>query len=152
MIFDYLASVVAVDGDEFGLIFRPVIPITIEGPNGTIDVYALVDTGSDSTIFPRFVAERLGIPLHVAPNLKATAFGWTPIELEMGPVRLFLTDGRESCRWTETVGFFDSSGDADEMAVLGHAGFLNYFTATFDGKDGQLTLIPNELLPETTDP
>ena len=31
--------------------------------------------------------------------------------------------------------------------VVGSSGFLDYFTATFDGKAGHLTLVPNEDLP-----
>ena len=31
--------------------------------------------------------------------------------------------------------------------ILGHAGFLDYFTATFDGNSGTLTLIANDELP-----
>jgi hypothetical protein len=31
--------------------------------------------------------------------------------------------------------------------ILGHDGFLDYFTATFDGKAGTLTLLPNDELP-----
>ena len=33
------------------------------------------------------------------------------------------------------------------MIILGHTGFLEYFTATFDGKFGALTLVPNDELP-----
>ena len=44
--------------------------------------------------------------------------------------------------------YFAEFPDASERAVvLGHEGFLDYFTATFFGEDCVLELIPNQGIP-----
>jgi len=65
----------------------------------------------------------------------------------LGIVVLALTAEGQSCQWTATAQFFDFATTEEEMIILGHTGFLEYFTATFDGKFGALTLVPNDELP-----
>lgn len=147
MIFDYQASLVAITPDDVGIILRSVIPIVIDGPNGAMEIWALVDTGADHTVLPRFVAEQLAIPLHQDPTVTATAYGGTPIPLSVGIATLSLSTQGKTVSWTDEFAFHESADGENETAVVGHAGFLNYFTATFDGQAGQLTLIPNSDLP-----
>ena len=40
----------------------------------------------------------------------------------------------------------------DYILILGHSGFLDYFTANFDGENGILTLTPNAELPIADSP
>ena len=49
--------------------------------------------------------------------------------------------------WNTPVCFFEFPTANEETVILGHAGFLDYFTATFDGKLGIVTLIPNDDFP-----
>ena len=106
----------------------------------------LVDTGSDNTILPKSVADRLGVPL-VGTGPPATVFGGHHVQLLVGDVTLQLEAEGEVLRWTAQVHFFDFVDEEDETVILGHSGFLDYFTATFDGKQGTLNLIPNDELP-----
>jgi predicted aspartyl protease len=141
------------DSDELGIVLRPEIPITLMGPKGRVPTFGLVDTGSDITILPKRLADLLGILLLPSSEVQATVFGGAAVAMDVGEVTIRLEKDGEVRQWTDSVCFFDMAGDlSDQVAVLGHAGFLDYFTATFDGKDGHLTLVPNELLPETTDP
>ncbi len=48
MIFPYLQY--AIQGGPTVHVFRPVIPVDLAGPDGEIDFYALVDTGSDVSV------------------------------------------------------------------------------------------------------
>jgi hypothetical protein len=48
----------AASGDEI-VILRPEVPIRLHGPNGRFEFTALVDTGADSSILPRTVADTL---------------------------------------------------------------------------------------------
>jgi hypothetical protein len=147
--FRYRASVVPLpDGEDLGIVLRPEIPVVLIGPNGQASIFGLVDTGADTTIFPKHLAQNLGIALQPDAEMQATVFGGTPVSLDVGEVTILLQKDGESLQWRETVCFFDMSGElSDQFAILGHAGFLDYFTATFDGEDGTVMLVPNNLLP-----
>ena len=148
MIFYYQPIVsVAPDTTDYLLLLRPEIPVTVIGPKGNGSYSGLVDTGSDNTILPKSVADQLGIPLVVAQGLPATVFGGHRVQLLIGEVTLQLRTEAEVLRWQTQVYFFDFSDAEDETVILGHSGFLDYFTATFDGKFGTLTLLPNDELP-----
>ena len=48
-----------------------------------------------------------------------------------------------SVKWSASVGFTTTR----TRAIWGHAGFLNYFTATFDGRRKSVRLDPNDTFP-----
>lgn len=147
MVFLYQPIIsLAPDGASYLLILRPEIPVTVIGPNGEGTYLGLVDTGSDNTILPKSVADRLGIPL-VSAGAPATVFGGHHVPLMLGEVTMQLESDGEVLRWPAELHFFDFANEEDETVLLGHSGFLDYFTATFDGKQGMLTLIPNDELP-----
>jgi hypothetical protein len=62
-------------------------------------------------------------------------------------VILKLQSVEESLTWKTTVFFHDFAAAEDETVILGHLGFLEYFTAVFDGKLATLALTPNDELP-----
>jgi hypothetical protein len=132
-------------GEEFFVIRRPEIPVTIESPIGRLTVIGLVDTGSDNTIFPKSVADHLQIPIATTNGPAASVFGGQRVQLLEGEVTLTLEmeDGPRS-RWTAMVCFYEFSTSEEECVILGHSGFLEFFTATFDGKLAELTLEPND--------
>ena len=45
------------------------------------------------------------------------------------------------------AGFVAVSEERNDFAILGRQGFLDDFTATFDGVAAELTLTPNRTLP-----
>lgn len=143
------SSVISVDPDsgDYLLFRRPEIPITIRGPKGAMSLVGLVDTGSDNTVFPKSAADYLGIPISAMTVPTATAFGGQPIPLLFGEAVLRLQADEESLAWHTHVNFFDFDTAEEEVVILGHAGFLEFFTATFDGQQGMLTLVPNDDLP-----
>ncbi len=49
--------------------------------------------------------------------------------------------------WKTTVGFVDFGSASDEFIMLVHGGCLDFFTATFDGENAELELVPNAFLP-----
>jgi hypothetical protein len=148
MIFDYRPTFwgVAEDGD-FLFVTRPEIAVSIVGPLGSVSQIGLVDTGSDHTIFPRSVADWLGVTLKEAEGPPTTVFGGSLVKLLEGEVSLVLESNGDRLAWTTRVCFFDFPDPATEASVLGHAGFLNFFTAVFDGQNATLELIPNTDLP-----
>ena len=81
------------------------------------------------------------------PKARPPTFGGYQVQLQVGEATFEIRDESETIRWHDTVCFFDFPDSDDETFLLGHSGFLDYFTATFDGKAGHLTLVPNEDLP-----
>jgi hypothetical protein len=147
MNFPYRATIAEPEDDgDFLLFLRPEISVTVRGPTGSEAFFGLVDTGSDHTILPLSVAELLDIPIAPAAGPPATVFGGNKVQLMLGQADLEIEADGESLAWRAPLCFFDFGG-AEETLVLGHAGFLDYFTATFDGQHGVLTLIPNDDLP-----
>ena len=147
MKFDYTGIISsAPDTGEAVVIFRPEVRIALHGPNGSGDFLALVDTGADNSVLPESVARALGIPLVSGKGPAARAFGGQEIALSYADVELELVHADARLRWLARVYFL--AGDADEETlILGHQGFLDYFTATFIGEECALELEPNAYLP-----
>jgi hypothetical protein len=135
---------------EFLLLRRPGIPVVIIGPQGSATYIGLVDTGSDNTIFPKSVADYLGIPCEPITGA-ANVFGGHRVQLLNGNAVLKLEVDGDSCAWNAALCFYDFPSPEDETVIFGHNGFLDYFTATFDGELGVLTSLPNSELPSTSE-
>jgi hypothetical protein len=147
MRFDYTCIIsTAADSADFVTIFRPEIEIRLHGPLGSKVFDALVDTGSDNTIFPASAARQLGIPVARTTGPPAEAFGGQEIPLSYAEVELELMHADGCLRWPAPVHFF-AEGAKEETVILGRDGFLEYFTATFIGDEFALDLQPNEYLP-----
>ena len=129
------------------VILRPEVLVRIYGPDGKESHYALVDTGADNTIFPASVALRLGISTSPCHGPEARAFGGQEIALTFADVVLELKDDGSSVRWQARVFFAEMNADSEDAVILGHQGFLDFFTATFDGEDCSVELDPNLILP-----
>lgn len=140
------------DGRESGklvTVYRPVIAVTVSGPSGDLFQRALVDTGADFSILPLSIAPLLGITLDPKNNRVGESATGHNLAVSIGKVTLEITQGRERYHWVTEVGFALLGGTYhDEDAILGHGSFLDFFTATFDGKKHELALKPNSRLPK----
>jgi hypothetical protein len=132
------------------VIFRPEVPLRIYGVRGFVDIVALVDTGADNTILPSAIAHELGIETHESKAPMAVAFGGQQIPLSFADVHLEMSTNEQALRWQARVQFFDSADADSETLIVGHEGFLDFFTAIFDGEQTTLTLDPNNDLPRIT--
>lgn len=139
----------SIDTGEEIVIMRPEVPLRIHGPNGQRDWYALIDTGADNSIFPFEVAGRLGIKTTLGRGPSPTAYGGQQLLMSYAEIVLELLDVEEELLWKTRVYFADQSSDIDTI-ILGHEGFLDYFTATFSGELCELELEPNDDLPRVT--
>jgi predicted aspartyl protease len=115
------------------------------GPTSTRPIDGLLDTGADDTIFPDLFAARIGVDLAGAPRGQATTADRTPVLVRYAHVVLRLTDGTERREWPAWVGFSPTI----RSPLLGFAGFLQFFTATFHGDREQIELTVNGLYPGT---
>lgn len=140
------------DGGESGkflTIYRPVIAVTVLGPRGKVVERALVDTGADFSILPLSIAPLLGITLDPGRNRVGESATGHNLAVSIGKVTFEIVQQEERYRWATEVGFASlGSSFHDEDAILGHGGFLDFFTATFDGKKHELSLKPNSRLPK----
>lgn len=109
---------------------------------------ALVDTGSDNTVFPARVARDLGISVQQATGPAVETFGGHKITMSYADVDVQLLHSEGNLRWPAHV-YFASDGEEQETAIVGHEGFLEYFTARIVGDEFALDLAPNEYLPKT---
>jgi len=147
MRFGYTAIVsLAPDTGNAVVIFRPEVQIRVHGPSGSADFVAPVDMGADNAILPEGIARDLGIPLRTCRGPAATAFGGQEIAMSFADVKLELGRPDGSLRWLSRV-YFVPDDASQEALILGHQGFLDYFTASFDGDECALELTPNRHLP-----
>lgn len=112
---------------------RPMIAITVHGPTGLcLLTDALIDTGSDVTLFSSDVARRLKIDLSgITPLPVMTAVG--PVATYQ-PYSLTLEIRRhpQSNRWTARAGFLQRPMS---MGILGTKGFFEFFDLAYSARN-----------------
>ena len=124
---------------------RPILPVLITGPLTFALRDGLLDSGADDTVFPDRVAKQIGVDLGKAIPHPVSLAGRGILLCRFAPARLRITDGRqETYEWQAVIGF---APIALRYALLGHAGFLQYFDAEFRGADREVVLTPNPALP-----
>ena len=126
--------------------YRPIVPVGVLGPLGVRLVDACVDCGSDDTIFPMSLARKLGLDLTGAPQGQSHPVGGAIVPYVYAAVSLRLSDGAETCEWQATVGFVDLPL---RWALLGHAGFLDFFDTELRGARREVFITPNNAFPGT---
>jgi hypothetical protein len=125
---------------------RSRVLVHLAGPVASTSRYALLDTGADDTIFPDTVAALLGVDLDQAPIGSARGISTGSINIKYATVSMRLHDGHHGCEWPAMVGF--TSGQIN-VPLLGFAGCLQFFTATFHGDREEVELAVNALYPGT---
>jgi predicted aspartyl protease len=129
------------------LLLRPVVPIHIVGQRRSGTYWALVDTGSDKTVFPQSLATDLGIELSDGRGPGLTAYGGQNLTVKFGTVEVSLSQENESVRWMLKAQFVECTSSDEEVILLGHDGFLEFFVATFDGMQAEVMLVPTVDFP-----
>ncbi len=121
---------------------RPVLAVRPSVGGGSWILDGLLDSGSDDTIFPEWVAGVIGVDLTAAVehNIQLAGRG-KPIRSRFLPITLRITDGlQETYEWEAIVGFV---AVPLKWPLLGQAGFLEFFDVRFLGADHATELIPN---------
>jgi hypothetical protein len=106
----------------------------------------LLDTGADDTTFPASVAAGLGIDLSSRPVGGASGVGGFTCSVRYAQIQLRITDGVEERQWLAWVGFTDAN---IRYPLLGFAGCLQFFTATFHGDREEVELSVNSFYQGT---
>ncbi len=124
--------------------FRPMVALRVAGPAGLRIIDANLDSGSDDTLLPAYLAARLGIDLVSAPEGEAKAVGGVPVPYRYGQLELRLTDGYDEYAWRAIVGFVAAPM---RWAILGHAGALQFFDVQLLGERREAVVEPNSSFP-----
>jgi hypothetical protein len=122
----------------------PACSASLSVGSKTVPSFALLDTGADDCIFSDDLARLLGIDLTNAPIGTASPVGGPSISYRYAHVALRLSDGIEHCEWLAIVGFV---AGRRSWGLLGRAGCLPYFDATFRGSHEDAILLPNTTFP-----
>jgi len=104
----------------------------------------LLDIGADDTVFPEAVAVRIGVDLTNAPSGVGEGVGLNSLPLRYAEVTLRIADNQEQREWRGWVAFTPAPL---RRPLLGFAGFLQFFTATFHGDREEVDLTVNSLYP-----
>lgn len=141
MIFSYVRYELAPTATiPSGEVYRPRIPIKIVGPNCSLQVFGLLDTGADHVFLSASIADQLGIKSTEESEI-AHGAGGHDIDVWPGNVEIEVSDGIQTFRWPAEVGFLVSDDDTP-IAFLGNVGFLEHFTAIFDYVEQTVELLP----------
>lgn len=112
---------------------RPVIPLRLFGPAGFIDTHALVDSGSDDTLFDHELAEAVGIDWSQGAFHEVSGLDGGAQEVHVLSVSYELA-GR---------GFLVDAGFArlpHFKAVLGQTGFFDRLIVSLDSGNSRVEL------------
>jgi hypothetical protein len=124
---------------------RPVIATVVLGGPVPQLRDGLLDTGADDTVFSHSVAAALGLDLSAAEHRVIGLVGRPqPVSCQYARVILRISDGIEVFELPATVGFV---AVRLHYALLGQAGFLQFFSADFDGEARTVTLTPKPTFP-----
>ncbi|HEX9735248.1 MAG TPA: aspartyl protease family protein [Thermoanaerobaculia bacterium] len=78
--------------DRFGLIYEPTIPVAIEGPRGSADVFMIIDSGADISLIPFSVGEYIGLDLDITQRRDVRGIGESSVAYILSDVRLRIGD------------------------------------------------------------
>lgn len=120
--------------------YRPILSVRLFGPLGSRLFDGCLDCASDDTIFPQTLAQSLGIDLTGASKGESRPVDGVAISYLYARIRLRISDGWEQCEWEAMVGFANLQL---RWALLGHAGFLDFFDITLFGSRRETILTPN---------
>ncbi len=119
---------------------RPIVSVNVVISSGRSVLFdALVDTGSDVSLFPNSTAIRLGLDLIGQPTRTVTTAVGGQCQYWPCEVTLELRRFPETFRWNTKVGFVDHPMS---YAVLGTRGLFEFFRLTFDAHEHWLELTP----------
>src|SRR5262249_58981 len=102
----------------------------------------LLDPGADDTVFSESLAAAIGVDLTNAPLGQGAGVSLIGITLRYAQVSLRITDGFEQREWPAWVGFTPARL---YPPMLGFAGFLQFYPASYYGDREQVELTVNGL-------
>ena len=125
-------------------IHRPLVALHVHSAGRTTLTDALIDTGADISIFPKFVADRLRLDLTGCPEIPVNAPLGGGGNYRLCEVELELRRSGEVLRWRTSVGFTQHEMS---YAFLGTKGFFEFFDLAYSARRQTIELVASGDLP-----
>jgi hypothetical protein len=130
--------------------WRPIIPVFLDGPARTMPQDGLLDTGSDPILLPSGLVVLLGVnPGPSAVTVVLRSATGQDLVCQLAQLILELTRDATQVCWLAEVAV---APQPLRIVHWGIKGFLEYFTADFDGPNRWVTLKAGGNLPAATPP
>lgn len=121
-------------------IHRPKIPIILSAGNFKTEIVGLIDSGSDYILFPKAIADAVGIKLSKKTE-KADGIGGQ-VNCKSGVATIILKKGNLTKKLTNIrIHVLIDDVGIDEV-LLGRIPFFKYFTIEFKENSKRIRLIP----------
>jgi hypothetical protein len=123
-----------------GLIKRPGVSLLLKNGKPYVILDAIVDSGSDFSIFPIEIAGQLNIKLNGKTKESFIGAGNNPFTVYKSPIEVehvIMLSGFRPLKWKSVVYFAESQ----PAILLGHHGFLDRFKIILDGKKQEMEII-----------
>jgi hypothetical protein len=121
---------------DASVVYRPVIPVTFSGRARSPVIWSLLDTGADESYITEEMADFLGVE-RMGDETFAVESASGEMPVRYGDCDLEIQQGSESFRWRISIGIVPQIWSE---AILGHAGFLHFFDATYSFADKSIEL------------
>jgi len=112
---------------------RPLIPLRLIGEKEVLDIFGILDSGSDMTVIPKDMADFLGIKIVGKDEL--TGISNEKTQVEVGYIKILFGKDREEYESTIPV-LINKQGDS---IVIGRDGFFDQFKITFNEFEKRIT-------------
>jgi len=114
---------------------RPVIHITIKYQNQRLRVFALLDTGADYCLFPKWMGEKLGIPIQKGKKLEYKGAAGGIRNAYFHDVVLEIGGWKNKCY----VGFtYEPKEEERHFGILGTIGFFDKYEVIYNFKKNEI--------------
>jgi hypothetical protein len=144
IVFDYQGYPVDDPDQPDAIVLRPTIKIWLGGPMRVPEQVGLIDTGADDVLIPEYLGVKLGFTFPEASKVLLRGLQGS-VRGSARRINLLISDGMTPLIWSARVWFHEGSQD---KLLLGHLGFLEHFTAIFDGRNHRVILEPNGPFPK----
>ena len=125
-------------------IHRPLVALHVHSAGRTTLTDALIDTGADISIFPKFVADRLRLDLSGCSEIAVNAALGGSGKYRLYEVELELHRAGEVLRWRTFVGFTEHEMS---YAFLGTKGFFEFFDLAYSSRRQTVEIVLNGASP-----
>jgi len=119
-------------------VMRPIVPVTLHGDRGSLSLFALIDSGCDTTVVPENVAQRIG--LRFGNSTELFAFRESTAAAQSQGNLSFIGKARRSTERIANVPIVIALGGEEEDVVLGVAGIFDAFDIGFQKTQNRITL------------
>jgi hypothetical protein len=74
--------------EKFGRIRKPIIPVRMIGPKGSLTLFMLLDSGADISMIPYSAGEEIGLEVNMASRGEVQGIGEGSVPYMVGQVNL----------------------------------------------------------------